>query len=477
MLDMSQVKIDPFWASKINATIAIRRQILPFLLMDELLYVACADVDNRSALRAVEQASEHPIKAIAAEPESLKEAIKKVYGNKLPTQNTARQEGDETRQLSTSILDAAILMQASDIHIDPDKDVLRIRFRIDGRLEEHRELDMESFSSLMSRLKVMAGMDIAEKRSPQDGYIKYESSLSKSIIEMRAATLPTKYGEKMTLRLMSINAHSVTLQKLGFKEEELILLESILNKPHGMILITGPTGSGKSTTLYSGLVKLKRDKPLNIVTIEDPVEFDLNGVTQMEIDNNKLTFATALKSVLRHDPDVVMVGEMRDKETAEIAIKASMTGHLVLSTLHTNSAPGAITRLTDMGIERFLVAATVELVVAQRLVRKLCHHCRQERTITAKEAFQLRDRSLEGQSCFESKGCIYCGGQGYAGRIGLFEMLPVEDTLARMITDGVTEVDILAFMKKQGYHTLLENGVSKITEGLTSITEVTNVCG
>jgi type II secretory ATPase GspE/PulE/Tfp pilus assembly ATPase PilB-like protein len=476
MLDMSQVKVDLFWSSKINPTVAIRRQVLPFLLMDGKLHVACADINSPNALRAIEQASEYPLTVLAAEPESLKKAIKKIYGNKISTVSV-KQDGDETRQLSASILDAAILMQASDIHIDPDKNDLSIRFRIDGKLVEHRTLEMSTFSSLMSRLKVISGMDIAEKRSPQDGYIKYESTLSETTVEMRAATLPTKYGEKMTLRLMSMNAHSVTLEKLGFKSDELSLLERVLDKPHGMILITGPTGSGKSTTLYSGLIKLKKEKPCNIITIEDPVEFDLTGVNQIEIDHQKLTFPSVLKSVLRHDPDVVMVGEMRDRETAEIAIKASMTGHLVLSTLHTNSAPGAITRLIDMGVEPFLVAATVELVVAQRLVRKLCEHCRVEREITAKEAFQLRNSKLEGQSCFDSKGCIYCGGHGYSGRIGLFELLPVNDILARHITDGVTEVDIRSYMKGQGYNTLLEDGSNKITEGITSILEVINACG
>ncbi|MCM8527636.1 MAG: GspE/PulE family protein [Lentisphaeraceae bacterium] len=473
---MSRVKIDPAWTSKIPASLAIRRQVLPFLLMNGKVHVACADDKNNSGIRALQQSIDLPIEIILAEKESLRQKIRDVYGEKPVNTPVGKALSNDSTALSNDILDAAMLKQASDIHIDPDKGVFRIRFRVDGHLETYREMEMGYYSSLMSRLKVLAGMDIAEKRSPQDGYIKHQSGNGKTI-EMRVASLPTKYGEKMTLRLMDMQIQNVSLKNLGLDEKELNILKGILTKPHGMILITGPTGSGKSTTLYSSLVNLKNSNPYNIVTIEDPVEYDLSEVSQVEVDHQKMTFASALKSVLRHDPDVVMVGEMRDKETAEIAIKASMTGHLVLSTLHTNSAAGAITRLIDMGIEPFLVAATVELVIAQRLVRKLCQHCHEETVIDNKQAYSLGDPSLEGKVAYEAKGCIYCSGKGFSGRIGLFEVLPISHHLAREITKRMPESEILDDMKKSGLCTLKEDGVRKVLSGFTSVDEVLRVTG
>lgn len=476
LVDMKEVKVDPAWSSKIPASLAIRRQVLPFLLMKGKVYVACSDEKNRSGIQAVQQSINTPIELIIAEKESLKQKIKEVYGDKPINSPSGKALSNDSTSLSDDILDAAVMKQASDIHIDPDKKLFRIRFRVDGHLETYREIEMVHYSSLMSRLKVLAGMDIAEKRSPQDGYIKHRTSNDRSI-EMRVASLPTKYGEKMTLRLMDMQIQDVSLQNLGFEEDELNILKEILAKPHGMVLITGPTGSGKSTTLYSSLVSLKNSNPYNIVTIEDPVEYDLSEVSQVEVDHQKMTFASALKSVLRHDPDVVMVGEMRDKETAEIAIKASMTGHLVLSTLHTNSAAGAITRLIDMGIEPFLVAATVELVIAQRLVRKLCQHCHAESTIDNKQAYSLGDPSLEGKVSYKAVGCIYCSGKGFSGRIGLFEVLPVNHQLARGITSRISEGEIVEDMKNRGLRTLKEDGVRKILSGLTSVEEVMRVSG
>lgn len=475
-IDISKVKIDPVWTSKIPAAIAIRRQVLPFLFMNGKVHVACSDQRNNVGIKSVEQVVEFPIEVTIVDKEALRTVISKIYGDKAQVTNSTLSASNDPTALSSDILDAAIMKEASDIHIDPDKELLRIRFRVDGRLELYRELDMRAFSALMSRLKVLSGMDIAEKRSPQDGYIKHVANNGKTM-EMRVASLPTKYGEKMTLRLMDMSNQTVSLKQLGFNDNELHILEKILAKPHGMILITGPTGSGKSTTLYSSLVKLNDSNPYNIVTIEDPIEYDLAEVSQVEVDHQKLTFASALKSVLRHDPDVVMVGEMRDKETAEIAIKASMTGHLVLSTLHTNSAPGAITRLIDMGIEPFLVAATVELVIAQRLVRKLCSHCHTKYKLNAKEALTLQDPNLEGKFAYKAEGCVYCGGKGYSGRIGLFEMLPINNELARGITEGIPETVIIENMREQGYKNLREDGVSKILDGKTTVEEVLRVVG
>ena len=468
--DLKQLPLDNKWMNSIPANVANRRQILPILKLNGRIHVACSDLNNVQGLQFAKNHFKEEITPILVEAAQLREKIKEL--NLSATR--VDQDLDSTVQASNDIFEVAQSRGASDIHIDVDKEYAMIRFRIDGLIEDYQKLTLAEYQPLMSRLKILAKMDIAEKRFPQDGYIKYESANSK--LELRAATLPTKYGEKMTLRLMNMGSASLSLEKIGMLPEDLVTMEMQLAKPHGIILLTGPTGSGKSTTLYSALVRTMNGKQPNIITIEDPVEYDLENVSQVQVDNEKITFADALKSVLRHDPDIIMVGEIRDAETASIAIKAAITGHLVLSTLHTNSAPSVITRLIDMGVESFLLAATLRLAVAQRLVRKLCSQCSAESTIHKQQAFALGNLKLEGEKCREAIGCIYCAGKGYTGRLGLFEMLEVTPEITQLVSQKANESAINEMMKKQGGNTLMEDGVKKILTGHTSISEVLKVC-
>lgn len=480
MLNLDEVTIDPACALMLPGSIALRRQVLPFVKLDGTVYVACADPEDASALRAVERALELPIQAECAEPESLRRALRRVYGTGsglVRTLGAVADAADEFVRLSDELLNAAIVRNASDIHLEPEEDRIFIRLRVDGMLEPYKELPASALSGLVSRFKVMSGMDIAEKRLPQDGQIRYTSVLTGKTLGIRVATIPTTHGEKVTLRLLGLQAEALTLESLGMRPDDREAFLQALNQPNGMVLLTGPTGSGKTSTFYSALRRIQEHGKSSIITIEDPVEFDLRGIPQVEVDQDRFTYARALRSVLRHDPDVIMVGEIRDEETAEIAVRAAITGHLVLSTLHTRSAPNAITRLVDIGVEPFLVAATIRLVVAQRLVRRLCSHCREPRSIEPREALLLGDPSLAGQQAFRGTGCKYCGGRGMAGRQGIFEVLAIDDDLGRSIAAGVSEGTILAELRQRGHRSLSADGRDKVLNGITTVEEVIRVAG
>jgi general secretion pathway protein E len=401
VLDMDRIKIDPAWALRIPPNLAFRRQVIPFACSAGHVYVACANVMDSAALAAVEKMVGLPLQAEPAEPQALQRALDRVYGDPLAAtanvpqlrsrsvdlRSPAELQPEDMVALCEELLQAAILRQASDIHIDPHADNVHVRFRVDGALEVYRQLPMKVNAGLLSRFKVLCGMDIAEKRAPQDGAFKHRFGRAGQTIDIRVATLPTKHGERMTLRLLALQTEALTLERLGMCPRDLVCFEQAIEKPHGLLLLTGPTGSGKSTTLYAAIRHLMARENLNILTVEDPIEYEIKGVAQAEVDSaDKVTFIKALRSVLRHDPDVVMIGEIRDGETADVAIKASLTGHLVFSTLHTNSAVSVITRLADMGVDRFLIAATLRLAVAQRLVRQLCPRCRKPRELTARES-------------------------------------------------------------------------------------------
>lgn len=318
-------------------------------------------------------------------------------------------------------------------------------------------------------------MDIAEKRSAQDGRLTTYVGSSRQRIEVRAASLPTRFGERMTLRVLGSQSTDLTLQSLGMSKEDLRVFSTATQRPHGLILLTGPTGSGKSTTLYAAIQQLLSSQGLNVITVEDPIEYEIQGASQVEVDSaDKVNFSKALRSILRHDPDVVMIGEIRDEETADTAIKAALTGHLVFSTVHTNTSAGVVTRLTDMGVQPFLVAATLRLAVAQRLVRKLCPVCRQARPITLEESLILGQPRLDGLTCFDPKGCVTCAGKGYSGRIGLFEILECSAELSKLIANGTSEADIAEEARQRGGRTLLDDGLSKILDGTTTVAEVTS---
>lgn len=467
-LDLQLVKIDPAWALRIPAGLALRRQVLPLCEVQGEVHVACADPQDEPALRAVGRHIDRPLRPVAAEPESLRRMLKKLFG-----EAPAAAEADDPVALCEELLYAAWLRQASDIHLDPDRDGVRVRLRVDGQLEDYRRLPVAIHAELLSRIKVLGGMDIAEKRAAQDGRFTHPFG-SDTPVDIRVATLPTKYGERATLRLLGMQMETLVLERIGLSDRDLAICEHHIRRPQGMILATGPTGCGKTTTLYAALRRVIAHRPVNAITVQDPVEYDIPGAAQVEVDSaQKVTFGSALRSILRHDPDVLMIGEIRDHETADIAIKSALTGHLVLATLHTNSAASAITRLTDMGVERYLTSATLRLVLSQRLVRKLCNHCRVEQRLTADQARALGRPQAEDSPVFEPRGCVYCAGRGYVGRLGLFELLSLDDDdWARAVARGADEPALMEMMRARKVPTMVDDAVEKLAAGVTSLHDV-----
>lgn len=376
-------------------------------------------------------------------------------------------------RLINAIISEAIRVHASDIHIEPFEKRLSIRLRIDGVLREVLSLPQRVASSLVSRIKVMSRLDIAEKRVPQDG--RTAISLGGRTIDVRVSTLPSHYGERVVLRLLDKEAVLLDLNALGVFPDDLSRLQNALLAPNGIILVTGPTGSGKTTTLYAAL-KLLNDQTRNILTVEDPIEYAIDGIGQMPVNARVgMTFAAGLRAILRQDPDVVMVGEIRDEETAQIAVQASMTGHLVLSTVHTNNAISSITRLRDMGIAPFLLASTLSVIVAQRLVRRLCVLCREAYQPSANELGALGLGPERGSAFYRAKGCSVCSDTGYAGRAGLYEFVFVDDVLRALIHEEAQEQDLSDHAFRASSQ-LFESGARLVISGVTSIEEVLRVC-
>ncbi len=420
-LNMDEVRVDPAWALRIPPSLAVRRAVLPFASLDGHVYVACLDANDANTMQTVQRAVEMPIRPTLAEPESLRRALQRIFGdgksavaaNPIRGRVDAGRRSKPTRKTPPDCATSCCMPRSCGkrrtcISIRT-RNMCRCGFRVDGILEPYRRLPPTVQNALISRFKVLSSMDIAEKRAPQDGRFTHRFGPTGQAIDVRVATLPTKYGERMTLRLLALQTTALTLERLGMSPHDLGCFEELINKPHGMILLTGPTGSGKSTTLYAALRRLIAQEQWNIVTIEDPIEYAIAGVAQVEVDSaDKVSFGKALRSVLRHDPDIVMIGEIRDRETADVAIKASLTGHLVLSTLHTNSAASVITRLTDMGVDRYLTAATVRLAVAQRLVRRLCQHCRKERALTRPRRLRSDARRRRVAPCTSPRLFVLC---------------------------------------------------------------------
>jgi type II secretory ATPase GspE/PulE/Tfp pilus assembly ATPase PilB-like protein len=379
--------------------------------------------------------------------------------------------------LCEELMETAHARGASDIHIDPEENVVLVEFRIDGVLETVKKLPKSVHSALINRFKVIAKMDIAERRMAQDGQFMQLLGPDKRRIHFRAATLPTTHGERITLRLLAVNTEQLTLNRLGMSEGALKLFAEQASQEQGMILLCGPTGSGKSTTLYAAIRNRLANYPGRVITVEEPVEFDIVGVAQIEVDpSDKVRFDTVLRNILRSDPDVIMIGEIRDFDTADVAVKAALTGHLVLSSIHTNSAASVITRLIDMGIQPFQVAATLRLCIAQRLVRRLCQSCRRPRQLTAEEAEALHKPDAEGKTVYVPSGtCDRCDGRGYKGRIGVFEMLPIDTEVARMIVRGQSEVEIVEYARQKKIPSIREDAEAKLFAGLTSVEEILSV--
>ncbi len=376
-------------------------------------------------------------------------------------------------RLLDAILEEAVNLKASDIHFEIfPQEGFKVRCRVDGVIREIASPSVELFPSIVARIKVLANMDVAENRVPQDGRIQL--LINGKEVDFRVSTLPTISGESVVMRILDKGAMQVEMQDLGIWEEDLDVYERLISYSNGMILVTGPTGSGKTTTLYSFLRRLNKTEK-KLITVEDPVEYDLPGVVQIPVNYKiGLDFASVLRTILRQDPDVVMVGEIRDSETAQIAVQAALTGHLVLSTLHTNNAPGTINRLIDMGIEPYLITATVRAVIAQRLVRKICMNCIDTYVPNEveKEAFDLTDDDLKEGRFFKGKGCEACRGSGYKGRIGLFELMPITSDLHPFILDRISTEGLLMRAKELGMVTLREDGLRKVKKGLTTLEEV-----
>lgn len=478
---------DPKLFSLIPEDVAKRNLMIPLKKDGNRLFVAMADPMDFYAIDDLRLSTGFQIETTIATKEDILRSISKYYNDDTGfaefledlSRNEVREEVREEDQdspvvkLVNQLLIAAVTQKASDIHIDPQETKVAIRFRVDGVLRLEKILPKNMQNLLIARLKIMANMDITETRIPQDGRIKINLDLFH--IDVRVSTLPTIFGEKIVLRILDLGSSLNDIAKLGFNKLHLQRFEQMIRQPNGMILISGPTGSGKSSTLYAALNQLNNEE-VNIITIEDPVEFQLEGINQIQVNPNvNLTFATGLRSILRQDPNVIMVGEIRDKETVEVAIRASLTGHLVLSTIHTNDSIGTVTRLIDMGVESFLVASSLSGVVAQRLVRQVCRDCGKEEVPTKREIEIFAKRGMQIQRIKRGKGCTSCNMTGYKGRIAVHEILVMNDEMRRVIMNGEPMSRLREIAIKNKTIFLIDDGLLKVKQGLTTTEEILRV--
>jgi len=475
-----------------------KHQILPLFLVEAMLTVAVSEPANVFLLEEIERQSGYNVQLVAATARDIRATLQGYLPNdKVFVIDDIIEEVDpnEFALIESKIEDITNLQEAagdspviklvnyciyhavkdgaSDIHIEPGDGVMRVRYRIDGRLTEKLRPPHLMHAAVASRIKIMAGLDISERRLPQDGGIHV--MMDKRPVDLRVATMPGKNGEKVVVRVIDNDKASVNLEKLGFSYETLKQWRKLIGLPNGIVLVTGPTGSGKSTTLYAVLQELNAED-VNICTVEDPVEYNLAGVNQFQVNEKAgFTFATALRSLLRQDPDILMVGEIRDTETAKLATQAALTGHLVLSTLHTNDAVGAVTRLFNLGIESYLVGATVTGVLAQRLVRKLCPACKVAYEPNAHERRQIDKAAGDVPTLYKSKGCPRCRNLGYSGRIGIYELFVPDDALIERISQGASLNELRELARAGGMATLRSDGIEKVVAGITTLEEVYRV--
>jgi type IV pilus assembly protein PilB len=495
-VDLSDTSIDASAIAMVPEATARRHKCIPVRFEDGRLVVAMADPANVVAIDDIRAMSKREVRAVVATKADVLNAIARHYRLDSAAESlveeasaeVASQQDLDAVEATASAEDAPIIKlvnllitqavndRASDIHIEPGERSLRVRYRIDGVLHEVMNPPKTVHSGITSRLKIMADVDIAERRVPQDGRLGLV--VQGKQIDIRVATLPTVHGEKIVMRLLDKSSVLLRLQDLGFLPENFARFEESYKKPYGAILATGPTGSGKSTTLYATLNILNRPG-INIITVEDPVEYKLPGVNQIQTNAKAgLTFASALRSILRSDPDIVLIGEIRDRETAQIAVEAALTGHLVLSTLHTNDAPSALTRLTEMGIEPFLVASALDCVVAQRLARKLCDKCKEPYLPTDEElatAGLAAETAEEPPKLYRAVGCAACGRTGYKGRFAVHEVMAVTEEVERLVVEKSSSEEIAHVARDQGMLTLRQDGLQKVLSGVTSIEEVLRV--
>ncbi|MEC9313370.1 MAG: GspE/PulE family protein [Pseudomonadota bacterium] len=471
-VDLNTAKLNSVLTKKLPSSLVNRKQMLVMTVdgEDKLVISDPADrVSIDSALRLIGDV----LPVTMSDPERVRLAVKKVLANTAVAQaNESLATETDLVSLLDQVLRDAYLNRASDVHFMTEEEGLRVRFRVDGKLTDYPlDADQSIASGLISRVKVLSGLDISEQRMPQDGGFSYRLAAPVDMeFNIRVATAPTRLGERITMRLLGSESSSLTLTDLGFLESDLVEFKQAIRKPYGMILLTGPTGSGKSTTLCAALQEINH-ADINIMTVENPIEYVIDGISQIQT-GPKINFADALRSLLRHDPDVLMVGEIRDSETADVAVKAAMTGHLVFSTLHTNNAVSAVTRLVDIGCEPFLIGSTMTAVIAQRLVRRLCRHCAKARPANEDERVLL---GVEDEvDIFEPVGCAVCQGQGFRGRLGLFETLWFNERLARMVSKGADEETLEANAGK-ALKFMWEDGCEKVLRGLTTLDEVRDV--
>jgi len=499
LINLNKYSIDPTVIELVPREIARHYQLIPLSKMGPTITIAVADPLNIFALDDIKSLTGFDVRLVLADADDIISAIEEYYGKHTheeiqtviehmgePEVIVSVEEGEESPQqlikltqempivrATNMILTEAVRLQASDVLIEPMESETRIRYRIDGLLQNARTLPKTLHEAIISRIKVMSELNIAERRLPQDGRLKLK--VKNRFVDFRISILPSSYGEKAGIRILDQAQATLDLEKLGFTGQALEDLKRNAMRPHGMIVVCGPTGSGKTTTLYSVLKYI--DSPeQNIITVEDPIEFDLKGINQVNARPDiGLTFAASLRSMLRQDPDIIMVGEIRDFETLDIAVKAALTGHLVLTTVHTNTASGAITRMVNMGLEPFLISSSVILIAAQRLVRKICDKCKESYEIdeATRKSVGVSDRNLK--TFYRGRGCKFCFNTGYKGRIGIIEVLTLDQEIKKLIMDKATENDIKKAAMLSGMLTLRQDGILKASEGLTALEEIVRV--
>jgi type IV pilus assembly protein PilB len=483
-VDLDKGKVSEAVLARIPAEVAREQLLLPVMEKDGKLIIAVDDPLKRLVAEQLQFQLGTPVSCALASPTALKRALERYYGEKaedsVARSMQARDGADESDapivRLVTRTFHDALAQRASDIHIEPGHGRVRVRFRVDGMLRDVAEHPAHLQAPLLSRLKIMAALDIAEKRKPQDGRIGVK--IDGRDIDVRCSILPSSHGESMVMRLLDRTRSLISLKELGFEEEDNRWFKRLIQRPNGIVLVTGPTGSGKTTTLYAALSELNRPD-VKIITAEDPVEYHLRGLNQVQVNAKiGLSFARILKAMLRAAPNIILVGEIRDSETAEMAIQAALTGHLVFSTLHTNDAPSALTRLVDIGVKPFLVSAAVQAVIAQRLVRRLCAQCAEEYAPTEIElkALALDPRSFEGVKFKRARGCRNCENSGYRGRVALFEHLEMDQNLRELCFRGASLEEIRSHALASGALSgLVADGARKVVRGQTSLQEVMRV--
>ena len=495
-IELSDVDIDDRVKYLVDDKVLKKYSVVPFEIPADnpnTIRVAMADPMDMAAMDDISIITNMTVEPVVCTPRSIAMTLDRLYGqselNSQLEEYTKDKESAETEetedmysedvnnspivQLVKTMIEQAVRQRSSDIHIEPMERQVRIRYRIDGTLYERHVYSHKILPALVARIKIIGGMDIAEKRKPQDGRIT--QIVDRMEYDIRVSILPTVYGEKIVMRLTSKTALTKAKKDLGLNDEELKVFDHIISNPHGILLVTGPTGSGKSTTLYTALSELNSSE-VNIITVEDPVEANIDGINQVQTNNKaNLTFATALRSILRQDPDIIMIGEIRDTETASIAVQASITGHLVVSTLHTNSAASTITRLEDMGIEPYLIADSTVGIIAQRLVRRLCPVCKEEYEPDDEEKELLKIPQNDHVKIFRARGCKNCDNTGYKGRIGVYEIMELTHDLKLVISKGGSADDIKNKALQEGMNTLRMSATRYVLNGITSVPEMKKV--